>query len=281
MKECLHRKFILDGEIVDCERFNPSLINKGTSIYEVVRTINGKVLFARDHLLRLEQSARLAGQDIWHTLDSLQVMISHLPALNGIMDGNIKLVYNYNPDRHNTFLAYFVTHHYPDNEQYKKGVSLHTYCFTRTDPHKKVWRPEHRALVRKYITEHNLYEVLLTDELNRVTEASKANIFFISGDEVLTPPLELVLPGITRKYILEICNNLGIPLKEEVIYLDQLTSFDAAFITGTSPKVLPVARLNDCSFNVNQRILRRLMNEYDMLIERALKSHGGSVRTGS
>ena len=271
MKECIHHKFIFDGEIVDCERFNPEMIDVGTSIYDVVRVMKGKILFIRDHLNRLEQSARLAGLDIWHTPDSLQVMVSHLPALNGIMEGNIKIVFNCNPVGRNKFLAYFVTHHYPTPDQYEKGVRLQTYHFTRTDPHKKIWRPQHRAAVKEYIDKNNLYEVLFFDDHDRITEASKANVFFISGDKVLTPPVDMVLPGITRKYVLQLCRDQKILVNELIITIDQLHTFEAAFITGTSPRVLPVYQVNEYLFNVDHPVLRLLMKEFDDFIETALK----------
>jgi branched-chain amino acid aminotransferase len=272
MKECLHHKFILDGEIADCERFSPEMIDVGTSIYEVVHVMKGKILFVRDHLKRLEQSALLAGLDIWHTTDSLQVMVSHLPALNGITEGNIKIVLNYNPAGLNKFLAYFVTHHYPSQDQFDKGVALHTYRFTRTDPHTKIWRPKHRLAVKEYIQRNDLYEVLLFDDHDRITEASKANVFFISENTVITPPVDLVLPGITRKYILQLCRDQNIAVKEDIVSINQLPLFDAAFITGTSPKVLPVSHVNEHIFNVGHPVLRVLMKEYDGFIELALKS---------
>ena len=271
MKDCIHHKFIFDGEIVDCERFSPEIIDTGTSIYEVVRVMNGKILFVRDHLKRLEQSALLADLDIWHNTDSLQVMISHLPALNGVMEGNIKIVFNYSSDGRNIFLAYFVTHHYPDQDQYEKGIRLHTYHFTRTEPHKKIWRPQHRSAVMEYIKKNNLYEVLLFDDHNRITEASKANVFFISGNEVITPPVDMVLPGITRKYILQLCSQQKIPVSEEVIHTDNLPKFDAAFITGTSPKVLPVLQVDGYPFEVDHPVLRMLMNEFEDFVKTALK----------
>lgn len=277
MQECIHSKFILDGEIVDCRQFRSLLIDQGISIYEVVRVIHGKILFARDHLLRLEQSVRLAGQETWYSLDTLQVMISHLPALNGIPEGNIKIVFNYMPDGRNKFLAYFVTHFYPDTEQYKKGIDLHSYHFTRTDPHKKIWRPKHRTAVQEYISKNLLYEVLLIDDHDRITEASKANIFFITGDTVTTPPIELVLPGITRKYILEICRDNGIPVREEIIQRNRLDSFEAAFITGTSPKVLPVSHIDKYRFNPDHPVLRLLMEKFDNFIDEVLHSRNGQL----
>jgi branched-chain amino acid aminotransferase len=46
-----------------------------------------------------------------------------------------------------------------------------------------------------------------------------------------------------------------------------LQLFDAAFITGTSPKVLPIARIGDHShFNVNHPVLIKIKNAYDALI---------------
>jgi len=272
MKECIHHKFILDGEIVDCNHFDPEMIDTGISIYEVVRVIKGKILFMMDHLDRLSESARLAGLVIWHTLDSLHMMVSQLPALNGVQEGNIKIVFNYHPENQNMFLAYFVSHNYPSPSQYEEGVPLHTYRFTRSDPHTKIWRPKHRMAVKEYIKKKKLYEVLLVDDHDRVTEASKANVFFISGNKIITPPLDLILPGITRKYILQICIDRNIDVDEKIVFLNQINHFDGIFITGTSPGVLPVSCVDESYFNVDHPLLRILMQEFDLLVEKALKS---------
>ena len=71
MKECIYSKFILDGRVADCEHFHPVLINEGISLYEVIRVIRGKFLFADDHIKRLINSSRLARLNIWYSEDEI------------------------------------------------------------------------------------------------------------------------------------------------------------------------------------------------------------------
>ena len=44
---------------------------------------------------------------------------------------------------------------------------------------------------------------------------------------------------------------------------EDIGSFDAAFISGTSPKVMPIASVGEVSFDVNDPILRKIMEKYD------------------
>ena len=55
-----------------------------------------------------------------------------------------------------------------------------------------------------------------------------------------TAPTRYVLPGTARKRVLDICKEQTFPLREERVAYQNLPSFDAAFITGTSPLVLPI-----------------------------------------
>jgi len=88
MKECINKKFILDGKVVDCDQFHVDLINKGISIYEVIRIIKGQFLFAKDHLKRLQNSAHLANLNLWYSEDEIIRMIHLLPQLNHITEAS-------------------------------------------------------------------------------------------------------------------------------------------------------------------------------------------------
>ena len=55
----------------------------------------------------------------------------------------------------------------------------------------------------------------------------------------------------------------GIAVHEDPIPDSSVADFDAAFISGTSPKVLPIASLGDVTYDVNDPLLRHLMDWYD------------------
>jgi branched-subunit amino acid aminotransferase/4-amino-4-deoxychorismate lyase len=49
-----------------------------------------------------------------------------------------------------------------------------------------------------------------------ITEATDSNFFIISNGEVLMAPSNKVLPGISRKVVLDLCAKLKIPLHEKI-----------------------------------------------------------------
>jgi len=80
------------------------------------------------------------------------------------------------------------------------------------------------------------------------------------------------LKGITREKIIQICNELNYKLIEDFISINNLSSYESAFITGTSPKVLPVASTDEIYFNVNHLLLRNIMSRYDSMIEEYIRN---------
>jgi branched-chain amino acid aminotransferase len=273
MKECINSKFFLDGEFVDCLYFQPDFINKGISIYEVLRLIRNRLLFVNDHLQRLELSVQLADLDGWYTIDEIARIIFRLPVLNKISDGNVKIVYNYLNDKKRHVLVYFVSSKHPSKLDYQKGVKVLTYPFTRENPNKKIWLPDFRAATDKLIHQKKIWEVLIVNKSNHVTEASRANFFAIKKGTVITPPVESVLAGITRKYVIDICMEQRIPIAEKEIPKNTLSEYDTVFLTSTSSNVLPVAQIDQLTFRVDDPVVRLIMKEFDDLVEREVTGH--------
>ena len=118
----------------------------------------------------------------------------------------------------------------------------------------------------KAIISGDLYEVLLVNRDGIITEGSRSNVFFIKNGEVYTSPTDAVLPGVTRTMIIRILEEAGIPLHYSAVRQDELAGFDAAFISGTSPKVLPVANIGDIAYDVDDPVLRSIMARYDSLL---------------
>jgi branched-chain amino acid aminotransferase len=89
---------------------------------------------------------------------------------------------------------------------------------------------------------------------------------------LITPPVEEILPGITRKYVLQICQEEQIEVREEPILLKELDRMDSCFISGTSPKVLPVWQLDGFQFNTDHRLLQLIMERFEAMTKENLVS---------
>lgn len=268
MKECISNKFFLDGEFVECSLFQSDFINTGISIYEVLRLKRNHLLFITDHLKRLELSVQLADLAGWYTRDELTEIISRLPIENKISDGNVKIVYNYQNDKKQHSLVYFVSPKYPSKLDYQGGVKVLTYPFTRENPNKKMWLPDFRAATDEIIHHKKIWEVLITNKSDHVTEASRANLFAIKNGTVFTPPVETVLAGITRKHVMDICVEKNIPLQEKEIPKKTLSEYDSFFLTSTSSNVLPITQIDQLTFRVDDPVMRLIMKEFDELMEK-------------
>ena len=62
--------------------------------------------------------------------------------------------------------------------------------------------------------------------------------------------------------MIEVIQQSGMQLHFEPVKAEDLASFDAAFISGTSPKVMPIAEIGRVPFDVNNSALREIMDRY-------------------
>jgi branched-chain amino acid aminotransferase len=81
-------------------------------------------------------------------------------------------------------------------------------------------------------------EALLTDMNGYVAEGPGANVFFEKNGTLYTPPAGNILPGITRATVMELCNELSIPVEERLFTTDEIKQADAAFYCGTAAEVI-------------------------------------------
>jgi branched-subunit amino acid aminotransferase/4-amino-4-deoxychorismate lyase len=107
-----------------------------------------------------------------------------------------------------------------------------------------------------------LFDALFTNEKGEITEGSITNVFFVREGHVVTPPAEAgLLPGITRKQIIEVARTMDLPLTEAGLTPEDLDRFDAAFVTNSVVEVLPVSAVGSCRYE-NDEIVQRVKKGY-------------------
>ncbi|XP_072991214.1 branched-chain amino acid aminotransferase 2, chloroplastic-like [Typha latifolia] len=86
-------------------------------------------------------------------------------------------------------------------------------------------------------------DVLYLDSVNKkyLEEASSCNLFIVKGNVISTPATRgTILPGITRKSIIEIAQDSGYQVEERLVSVDDMVDADEVFCTGTAVVVAPV-----------------------------------------
>lgn len=268
MDEIIEKYFIYNGNKIDSSQFSKFHIEiSSPSIYEVIRVIDGVPLFLEQHMGRLNKSASKLDYSIENIIGEIRENIFNLISINNKPYKNLKLiVYNLENEKAE-YKMYFIKSSYPTFDQYQNGVHSVLFYGERNNPNIKLVNTKFKSEISNLLERSNAYEAILVNQNNYITEGSRSNLFFIKSDTLYTSPLKDVLPGVTRTNIINLCNNLGIPVKEQTIVVNELTSFDAIFMTGTSPKLLPISSVNDMIFSsAENALLKQMMNEFDRYI---------------
>ena len=95
-------------------------------------------------------------------------------------------------------------------------------------------------------------QVLWLDAVERkyIEEVGTSNIFFVIGDEIITPPLKgTILPGITRDSVLKLARDHDYKTTERAVSIDEVIKTNESgdlkeiFSTGTAAVISPIGEL--------------------------------------
>jgi len=231
----------------------------GFSAYETVRVFHRKPLFLEDHIGRLLESARIIG--LVHPFSRGDVtpwtskLIRELP--DEVFNLKILLIGARDPAQCQLILLP-LSPVFPEKKSYTQGVNVITFPHERMFPHAKILNmfPSYYAY-KKAFTEGG-YDALLLNRRGCITEGTRTNFFAIKGAVITSPPAEEILEGVMRKHVLAVAEKNGFQVRSRDIPLTDIATYDGAFITSTSTKILPVSRIDDTELAVPEE-LRRLM----------------------
>ena len=109
--------------------------------------------------------------------------------------------------------------------------------------------------VFRWAQRQGFFDALFTNERGEITEGSITNVFFLKKGDILTPPTEAgLLPGVTRKQIIEVARVFGLSLTECTVTPQDLDRFDGAFVTNSVIEILPVYTAGDTYYGIPEII---------------------------
>ena len=107
-------------------------------------------------------------------------------------------------------------------------------------------------LAQKKAKEEGCAQVLWLDPVERayIEEVGSMNIFFVINNQLITPALTgTILPGITRKSVIELAQANNMPVIERRISIDEIIqgikdgSVTEIFGTGTAASITPIGQI--------------------------------------
>lgn len=248
------------------------------AVYEVIKIVDGIPLFFNEHLERMKNSLKGFKKTLNKSEEEILKNIVKLVELNKEDFINVKLVYDFLYGK-DIFLTYFIDSEYPQDEKYRKGIHTITFTGERNNPNIKTISGSYKSRVRKAREENNAFEALLVDEEGYITEGSRSNIFFIKNKRIITPPGGQVLLGVTRNYVIKLCEELNISVSEGLISLNQLKELEGAFITGTTVDVLPISSIDNIQLSTpNNHIMESIIQSYNKKMEDNIRELRGFLK---
>lgn len=254
---------IQNGKFVDIDDISV-LFPDLQLIYDVFRVYEGKPLFLKEHLERLYGGINKANCLFSVKKDDFEILLIEFIKKSNVLIGNVKIeiYFPQNALNERFYRVFFIPTAYPDKEMYEKGVVCKLLYEERNNPSVKIANPTLRNISDNMILQESIYETILVNNSGQITEGSRSNIFFIKNECFITAPDSMVLGGIIRSKVIELIklNNMSILFK--AIYVNELHEQDACFITGTSPRVLPIRQIEDIYFHVPHIQTCKIMEKF-------------------
>lgn len=262
-------KIWMNGNLVDWNDAKihvlSHIVHYGFGVFEGIRCYEteggGRAIFRlKDHIRRLEESAhilRLSNpfkSEIW--MDACEQVIR----VNGLKSAYIRptLCVGYgkmglaaidNPPV--AAVAAFEWGAYLGDDAAKLGIRAKVSSYARSHVNTHMLKGKingmyvNNIMAKREAVDDGYQEAIMLDPSGYVAEGSGENIFLVRDGEVFTPPITMVLAGITRDSVIKILKEMGFVVAERLITRDELYIADEVFVTGTAAEITPICEVDN------------------------------------
>ena len=232
----------------------------GDGVWDAFRLVGGTLVFMTEHLERLLEGARSIDLDIGLSEKELVDALYRTVDVNGMRDGahlrlmvtrGTKKTPNQDPRYAIGPATVVITAEYkqPNPDVKRSGLHLFTSTFRASGPDVFDLRLNSHSrlnLIQALIQaiKAGAHEALMLDPHGFVASCNSTNFFMARGGEVWTSSGRYCFLGITRRHVIELCEQHGIPVRQTDFTLAQCYSADEAFVTGTFGGVTRVSMID-------------------------------------
>jgi D-alanine transaminase len=234
--------------------YNDRGIYFGDGVYEVLRSYNGKIFALEEHMQRFARSLseiKITGVDI----NQIRSRIKKAFDAAGISNAKIYLhITRGSAPRSHTWKAdlkpnFFLTiTELPDStEEKNKGIAVSSHPdwrWKRCDI--KSLNLLANVLARQDAEEKGCAEAVFVDDEGLITEGAGSAFFAVLRQSLQTAPLTAnILPSVTRKFVIEAAENIGLKVVEKSLTLQQAKDAAELFIAVTTKDIVPVVKFDN------------------------------------
>lgn len=224
-------------------------IQRGFGIFDFFRTSNYVPLFLEDYLDRFYRSARQLHLTPPHSREDIKRIIYELIDKNRIETSGVKMMLTggYSTDGFEPGVPNFIITQQPveisSEEKFEKGINIILHEYLRDLATVKSINYLMAIYLREKLISQRADDVLYYKD-GCILEFPRSNVFIVTKDAVVVTPAENVLPGITRKKVLEIAGK-KYKTEERPVTVAELKDAAEVFLTSTTKRLLPVLKIDD------------------------------------
>jgi len=238
-------------------------LHYGLGVFEGVRayaTPKGATIFRlHDHTDRLFDSAHILGMTIPYSKEQLNAAQCQVVKANKLDEGYLRPMCFLGSEQMglraegltvNVSIAAWPWPSYMDPAARDRGIKVRTSSYTRHHVNITMCKAKangnyiNSLLALREALDCGAEEALLLDAEGYVAEGSGENFFLVHDGELHTPELTSCLNGVTRRTLMTLAGELGLPVRERRLTRDEVYIADEAFFTGTAAEVLPIRELD-------------------------------------
>ena len=263
----MNRIVYLNGEYLPEQEARISIFDRavtfGDAIYDVAGVLDGKLVDFEHHMQRYFSSLQKLSIESPLSQPEILQAFRQLVELNRLDEGLVYMQvtrgtaerdFVWPDDIRPTVFMFTQVKAASENQAGKSGVTLASTAdirWARRDI--KSVNLLGQVLAKKAAHDAGAYEALMIDDEGYVTECGSTSFFIIRDKLILTRPLSRdILPGVTRRTVVALCNSHGLRLVETRFTLEEALTADEAFISGASSYILPVVKIDDRDINAGK-----------------------------
>ena len=246
----------LNDKFLDIQEAKISPLDRGflfgDAIYEVIIAINKKPFELDAHISRLKKNISFLKYSLSDQID-LEEIILEVISRNKFLKQVIYVQISRGTDT--------VIDHIPSNDLTPTiFVSSHELKteFSQSIGEKAIlledfrWRKSQikatsllaNVIYRSEANQQEVFETILFEN-GFITEGAVSNVFCCIDNKIITPPLtENILPGVTRKVILELIQDTSLEYEETKIPIDSILSSEEIWVTNSTKGIIPITELD-------------------------------------
>ncbi|MBI3753871.1 MAG: aminotransferase class IV [Deltaproteobacteria bacterium] len=249
----------LNGKFLPADKALVSVFDRGFTygdgIFETMRSYHGRIFALDLHWERLISSAKTMGISLRQNKSCLTNHLEKILALNHITtcDAYIRLTITRGVDYGRLIPikslkpTVVITAQPLDAKikDYQKGIGATFLSAPRSIPHVKSLNLLPNIMGLMEAGKRKAQEGIFTDK-NKILEGTVTNIFVSDGKRLKTPPIkDGILPGITRRVVLELAKKEGIETTEISLTREDLRNAQEAFLTNSIMEIAPLLKIEN------------------------------------